>query len=251
MIGGPPLFRFELAADELRRQEFARLADAVTPRLEVLQSMTLASFRDEIALMLERLGHTVITDPATADLVTTKTGRKYITACAPPANPAPTQTRDLARLHAAVIAANAQRGFYVTTRSFTADAEEYAETAPIDLVDGQRLNRSMNRSKKGVLLPETYKAMCRRCGDIVQHRLDQGEALPCDNGHLVVPTIARAALVRRRQQLPAAADNQPPVPHGPRAKCRNMSAKAQRRRKIRAHNHQARARALRQQREDG
>ena len=65
----------------------------------------------------------------------------------------------------------------MTARSFT-----HAATAPIDLVDGALLIRSMHRSRKGVLLPQTYKAMCRQCGAIVQHRLDRGEALPCGNG---------------------------------------------------------------------
>jgi hypothetical protein len=140
-----------------------------------------------------------------------------------------------------VVAANAERGFFVTARSFT-----HAATAPIDLVDGALLSRSMHRSRKGVLLPQTYKAMCRQCGAIVQHRLDRGEALPCGNGHPVAPTIARAAVVKpRRQQQPAAADHQPQ--RVPRAKWRNMSPKAQRRRRIRAHNYQMRARAPRQQ----
>jgi hypothetical protein len=83
--------------------------------------------------------------------------------------------------------------------------------------------------------------MCRQCGEIVQHRLDQGEALPCGNGHLVAPTIARAALVPpKKQRQPDAADHQS---HNPRPKkWRNMSAKAQRCRAIKAHNHQGRAR---------
>jgi hypothetical protein len=218
-----PFSRFEFAADELRRQEFARLADAVTPRLEALRSLMPAAFRAEIALMLERLGHTVITDSTAPDLVTTKEGRKYVTVCANPADPAPTKIPALQRLHDRVVAANAQAGFYVTARTFTPEAEGYAETAPIRLVDGELLNRSMNRSKKGVLLPQTYKAVCRQCGEIVQHQLDQGEALPCGNGHLVAPTIARAALVRRRPQQPTAADDQPAVPHGPRTSLKNSS----------------------------
>ena len=242
----PPLSPFELAAAALRRREFARLADAVTPRLEALRSMTPNAFRSEIALMLERLGHTIITDPTAPDLVTTKAGCKYITACAHLANRAPTQTREIARLHDAVVAANAERGFFVTARSFTPDAEHYAATAPIDLVDGALLIRAMNRSKKGVVLPQTYQAMCRQCGDIVQHRLDRNEAAPCRNGHRVPPTIARAALVPPRQQQPAA-NHQAQPQQTPRAKWRNMSPKAQRRRAIRAHNHQVRAHALRQQ----
>lgn len=83
----------------------------------------------------------------------------------------------------------------MTPRDFTPEAEHYAASAPIDLVDGQLLIRSMHRSRKGILLPSSYKAMCCQCGEIVQHRLDKGEALPCRNGHLVATTIARPALV--------------------------------------------------------
>jgi hypothetical protein len=51
---------FAAAADELRQQEFARLSAAVTPRIEAFRSMTADEFRDEIAQMLERLGHMLI-----------------------------------------------------------------------------------------------------------------------------------------------------------------------------------------------
>jgi hypothetical protein len=190
---------FAIAADELRQQEFARLSDAVTPRIEALRSLTPDAFRVHIALMLERLGHAIIT--TAPDLVTTKGGRKYVTACANPLDAAPTKTPALARLHAAVVSANAAGGFYVTARSFTPDAEHYTATLPIlTLVDSELLNRSMQRSLKGVTLPPTYKAMCCQCGEIVQHRLEKGEALPCGNGHLVPPTIARASLVKPRHR---------------------------------------------------
>ena len=69
---------FTAAAEELRRLEFSRLSAAVTPRIEALRSMTGDSFRTEIALMLERLGHTIIS--SVSDIVTTKEGRKYVTA---------------------------------------------------------------------------------------------------------------------------------------------------------------------------
>jgi hypothetical protein len=68
----PSFFPFELAADELRKQEFERLADAVLPTLEALRSLTPAPFRAEIALMLERLGYLVHTDASAHDLVVTK-----------------------------------------------------------------------------------------------------------------------------------------------------------------------------------
>src|SRR5271155_5739874 len=101
----PSLPNFTAAADELRRQEFARLAAAVTPRIEAFRSMTLDAFRTEIALMLERLGHTLIS--AVTDIVTTKDGRKYITACATPTEPEPTKAPALRRLHDTIVAAGA------------------------------------------------------------------------------------------------------------------------------------------------
>lgn len=82
----PPV-NFTAAADELRRQEIARLADAVVPRLEALRAMTPAAFRTVIAGMMERFGHQLVTDPAALpDLVTTKEGRKFVTVCAWPAD---------------------------------------------------------------------------------------------------------------------------------------------------------------------
>ena len=132
--------------------------------------------------------------------MTTKNGKKFVTACAPPAQITPTGMNDLGPLHQAVLNTNAERGFFITTRSFTEQAEKFAETTLLDLIDGKRLIKILNQSKKHVLMPQTYKAMCCQCGDIVQHRLDrdQDKAQPCANGHMVPPTIARAMLLPPR-----------------------------------------------------
>ena len=166
--------------------------------------------------------------------MTTKAGRKFVTACATPADLIPTGTRDLARLHDAVIAANAQRGFFITARSFTDQAEKYAESAPLDLIDGARLVKALNQSKKHVLLPQTYKAMCQQCGDIVQHRIDreQDEARPCGNGHPVAPTIARAMLLPPRPAATGSGSTKEPAP------------RPHSRREIRAHNAKYEARMM-------
>ena len=230
---------FAAPADQLRRQEIARLTDTLTPRLEALRSMTTQGFRSVIALMLERFGHTIISNPEAPELVSVKLEKKFVTACARPANLAPIGTRDLVRLHDAVIAANAQRGFFITAHSFTDQAEKYAESAPIDLFNGARLIKALNQSRKHVLLPQTYKAMCQQCGEIVQHRLDreQDEARPCGNGHLVAPTIARAMLLPPRPTATSSGDNKTkPAP-------RPLS-----RREIRAHNYKYEARMMRKPR---
>jgi hypothetical protein len=237
MSAAPALSGFDVAADELRRQELARLSDALVPRIEALRSMTHAGFRETVALMLERFGHTIITHAP--ELVTSKAGRKFVVACAPPSDPAATGTPALARLHDAVVAANAQRGFFITARSFTDAAEHYADSAPIDLVDGARLIKALNQSRKHVLLPQTYKAMCRQCGEIVEHRIDrdQDEARARSGGHMVPPTIARAMLLPPRPA--ASADANATTTPAPRPLSK---------REIRAHNHKVRARAIKQQR---
>ena len=228
---------FDALADELHRQEFARLAAAVTPRPETLRSMTPDALRDEIAIMWERLGHTVITSPSASEIVTTKGERKFVTMCANPTDLTPTGSGAVRRLRDRVVAVSAERGFYVTPRSFTADAQHFAATAPVQLIDGPALIRALHRSRKGMLLPQNYKAMCRQCGDIVQHLLDNDEAKRCASGHFVAPTIARAELVKPRSAASATADASPkPAP-------RPLT-----RREIKAHNHKYHARMIKQMR---
>jgi hypothetical protein len=231
MTGSNPRSRFENAAAELRRQELERLRDYVPPALTTLRSSTTGALRIAVALMLERLGYTVLTEPSAHNLAVTKDQQKFIVACMSPAE-APTQSVAIARLHDAVIAAGAEAGFCITTRDFTQEAKDYAATAPVRLVDGDQLAASMLRSTGGAVMPETYKAMCCQCGDVVQHKLGGTEALPCRSGHRVAPTIARAALVPPPQK---------PASHVPAGARRRpaMSAKARRSAHHRMRQHRA------------
>ena len=136
MTAPPAPSNFVTAAAELRRQEIARLSDAVVPRLETVRSMTLPDFRAVIADMWHRFGHDIITDPSAPFLVTTKNARKFITECGAPADPMPAKIAPLRHLHDAIDSASADRGFYISARGFTEAAEQYAESgAPMDLID--------------------------------------------------------------------------------------------------------------------
>jgi len=221
---------FAAAAEELHRQEFSRLAGAVTPRLEQLLSMTATALRDEIARMWDHFGHAVLTSPDGGELITMKGERKFITMSANPAVPVLTGTAPLYRLRERVVDGVAERGFFVSVRGFTHEARHFAEAAPVQLIDGPELIRAMQRSRKGMLLPQAYKAMCRQCGDIVQHRLSSDEARRCANGHFVAPTIARPEIVRPRAQ-PGPAQN--PISAAPRPYSRQ---------EVRAHNYRYAAR---------
>jgi hypothetical protein len=193
--------RFSAAATDLRRREIARLSACVPPSLANLRTMTPGPFRSAVALMLERLGYEVINHPAAHDLIVTKLdsnlkARKYVVTCADPANMDPTGTPALGRLVEAVMTHGAYSGFYVTARSFTQQARDYAKTMPqtLRLVDGPDLEKSMRISLAGVPLPIRYDAMCTECGDTVRHKLDEPEAVTCQQGHTVAPTIPRAAI---------------------------------------------------------
>ena len=43
---------------------------------------------------------------------------------------------------------------YVTPRNFMANAQHFAEPAPIQLIDGPEFIRVLHRSRKGMLLPQ-------------------------------------------------------------------------------------------------
>jgi Restriction endonuclease len=195
-----PISDFVIAAQELREREFSRLAAAIVPTLDALRLLNALELRARTARMLERLDYELITSEMAADLLATKDGKKYVVTFASTTDQSATRPNELSRLHAAVIKANAAAGFYITPRGFTRDAEAYALTAPLKLVDGPRLIASITHSMHGEGVPTTYKAMCRQCGEIVSNSLDRGEAIPCPNGHPVAPTIARAALAIRKEE---------------------------------------------------
>jgi hypothetical protein len=194
----PASTNFAQAADRLRQEEIGRLSQAVVPTVESLRLLHGPQLQELIVRMLERSGHEVLTIPNAGNLVTMKNGEKHLVAIAKANKSTLVQITDLMRLHEDVLAVNAARGFFVTTRGFTRDAEAYVKGAPLKLMDGEKLIISIKRGMEGITMPDTYRAMCRQCGDVVRHRLDKAEARACSNGHVVAPTIALAALTGLR-----------------------------------------------------
>jgi len=133
------------------------------------------------------------------------------------------------------LAALADTGSF-TEAAYTVSLTQSAISHALAALESELGVSLFERSRKGVVLPQTYKAMCRQCGDIVQHRLSDDQSKRCGNGHFVAPTIARAELINPRLQ---------PVPG------HNMTAAATRplaRRQIRAHNFKLRARMMKKPR---
>ncbi len=234
----PSLFLYGAAADDLRQHEIERIKATTISTLAGLRALLPDELRSEVAGMLESLGYIHhVTDDA-GDLIVSKDGRKLVVACAKP--PEPVRRQAIARLHEAITRANAAAGFYVTARQFDPDAVSYAAGLPITLVDGDKLMASMRQSKAGIEPPVAYKAMCRICGAVVEHRLTHAEAMPCCSGHLVAPTIARAAIFPEPARPVATGGKASPAPRQRR----------RRRKTVKAHNKRLRlAHARRAQRQ--
>jgi restriction endonuclease Mrr len=131
--------RFDHDAEVLRQQEFSRLSAGIVPTLDSLRFLNPSQLRMRVAGMLERLGYEMLTPETAADFQAMKDGLKYVVAFASTSDPLPVQANHLTRLHQAIVTNNAGGGFYITTRGFSRDAEAYAATAPIKLVDGPKL----------------------------------------------------------------------------------------------------------------
>jgi restriction endonuclease Mrr len=157
--------RFDHDAEFLRQQEFARLSAATVPTLESLRFLNPTQLRARVAGMLERLGYELLTPETADDLLAIKDGKKYVVAFASTSDPAPVQANHLIELHRAVVAANAAKGFYVTTRGFSRDAEAYAKTAPAEIGLGLSSSGHVNcrgsSAKREALPPDTGKSYRR------------------------------------------------------------------------------------------
>ena len=231
--------KFDAEADELQRREYARFAAAMMPRPEQLRSMTAAMLRAEASSLWEALGHDMATPPDAAELVHVLNGRKYITMCGNPAETRPAMASALRRLRDRVVASCAERGFYISVRGFTAEARHFAKTAPVQPLDCERFIQALGRARKEIKIPPEYPAMCRHCGGIVRHSLDDSAPKHCANGHTVPQPMARADFEKPPASGPAqTAAAMLPWALKPRiGKYRSMSPKAMRRRAIKAHNY--------------
>jgi hypothetical protein len=231
--------KFDEAAAELQRCEYARFAAAVIPRPEQLRSMTTAQLRTQTAVLWEALGHDIKTRPDADELIHVLDRRKYITICGNPVDRQPVNASTLRRLRDRVVASGADRGFYISMRGFTAEARYFAETAPVQLLDCDRFIQALHRVRKEAKVSPLYQAMCRECGDIVRHSLDDSTPKHCANGHTVPQPMARADF----EKAPASRSDQPvaatstPAFRPAVVKYRDMSSKAVRRRAMKAHNY--------------
>ena len=230
--------KFEAAADELQRQEYARQKAAQPPTPEQLRSMTVPELRGQAVRLWLALGHEIVNAPDAGELIHTRRGQKFITMCGNPADRAAANSAALRRLRDRVVAVSAEKGFYVSVHGFTAEAQHFAGSAPVRLLDCREFIAPLKRRIRKV--SPLYKAMCRDCGDIVQHSLDSSAPKRCIQGHAVPQPMARGDFEKGPQQPGQPATPAPAAILTPIIRYRDMNPKAQRRRAIKAHNYMLR-----------
>jgi restriction system protein len=181
-------------ANQLRREELARIATLRAHELDFLLTLTPEDFEGIVAKMYRQMGFSVQQTPMSndfgRDLILQRGGRTTFVECKRYAKDKPIGRPALQRFYAAIMTLKADSGIVVTTSRFTATAIEFARENHIQLIDGQQLASLMARAFPSGPDANQYRVMCRECRDIVTFDLrGSGQESKCRNGHLVKKDI--------------------------------------------------------------
>jgi tetratricopeptide (TPR) repeat protein len=188
--------RLTAAADELQRSEASRLESMLNDSklsfsIDQLRSMSPWDFEDIVARMFERMGFTVQQTPKVKDggrdAILTKDGKKFLE-CKRYKDGSVSGEPQLRGLHSVMTTDRADGGYFVTAGGFSKDAIAFSKTVNIKLVDQCELTRMMLECSPDATKVDTYKVMCRTCGEIVNHRLTSKLDVKCCSRHRVAPT---------------------------------------------------------------
>lgn len=148
-----------------------------------LQGLTPSEFEDYIAHLFKNLGYSVeVTGSAYdggIDVIAEKDGvkhyiqcKKYITRQVPVG-----AVRDFYGAMADKGAST--KGFFITTNTFTLEAEKFAEGKPIELIDGLKLSKYIEMTKTEYV-PGEAKRFCTKCNSVMVKRMGKfGEFYGC------------------------------------------------------------------------
>ena len=196
---------FILVAKSLCESEWRRLASSLVPSLDELRRLSWQQFEDEIANMFRRMGYSVEQTPYTndggRDAILTKNGVKYLLECKKYSEGGQSGRPDLQKFHSAIITDQAKSGFFVTAGGFTKEAVEWAATAPMELIFGEKLIKLMFDSKPAASDDDSYYSVCTTCGEIVFHRVREPRDVTCFVGHVVQPTLTLEQLLANELSL--------------------------------------------------
>ena len=163
------------------------------PRIGDFLSLHPRDFETVIAGTFERLGFRVKQTPfvkdGAVDAFLWKDDKQFLLECKRYSDGVLVGQRDIRMLHSAINENNANGGYFVTTGRFTKDALRFASSVRITPLDQDALLRLIYESAPAATNDDSYRSMCRQCGNIVRHKLRDPRAQQCPNGHRVSPTL--------------------------------------------------------------
>ncbi len=149
-----------------------------------LQNLSPKEFEQYIAHLFKNLGYSVEVTGRSydggIDVIATKNGithyiqcKKFITSQVPVG-----AVRDF---YGAMADKGAQaKGFFITTNKFTLEAEKFAESIPVELIDGLKLAKYIEMAKMGIKGPASQTKICPICGSPMIKRTGKfGEFYGC------------------------------------------------------------------------
>lgn len=155
-----------------------------------LRSMKPSEFEDYIADLFNRLGYKARAVGGSGDggidVIAEKNGVKHYIQCKKfiTSKVVVGAVRDFYGALADHLAKD--KGIFITTNIFTADAERFVEDKPIELIDGNRLTEYIHLAEKEAVRPapnaKTADKVCPRCGGKLTKRTGKhGEFYGCSN----------------------------------------------------------------------
>lgn len=190
---------------QIRQQEMKRLRSSFTISLDEMRQLTPQKFEDFVAGVFRSLGYSVEQTPYTndggRDAILIKNNKKMLLECKKYGQKNQSGRPDLQKFYAAIIGDNAEKGFFVTTGGFSKEARKYAQTVPIDLIDGPILIKMILESRSKFGGEKNYFSVCQVCGDIVELRLEASKTVCCRHGHIVPHSITMEELASSKDFL--------------------------------------------------
>lgn len=176
---------FVVMAEKIRLKRGAKwLSDREL--LNELRQLTPDEFEKYIANLFSSLGYQTNVSGSPydqgIDIIAEKNGLKYYIQCKKYITSS-VGVHDVRDFYGAIADHLSQaKGYFITTNTFTLEAEKFAEDKPIELIDGFKLIQYIKLAKKKTEKINTATKICPRCGNkLVVRNGKYGQFLGCSN----------------------------------------------------------------------
>ncbi len=180
----------ELAPTIVKNKKFLAINNIYSDKeiLEKLRRLTPKEFEDYIAFLFSKLGFTTERVGGSydggVDVIAEKNGVKHYIQCKKfiSSQVSVGSVRDF--YGSLVDKLSDGKGYFITTNKFTLEAEKFAETKPIELIDGYGLMKYIKLAEldNNEYFKSEEKEKCPKCGgDLIERRGRYGKFFGCSN----------------------------------------------------------------------